>query len=315
MEQDNGSDRLNEADAGSRRRLLATLAITLAIMAVEVAGGLLSNSVALLSDAGHMVTDAFAIALGLTAAHISARPPDARATYGYQRVGLLAALANGILLLAVSGGIVYESLHRLLAPPRIEVPLMLGVAAAGLAGNLAMALVLGSSHEDLNARSVWLHVLGDTLSSAGVVASGMFVYFTGWTFADPITGIAIACVIAWSGVRLVKDTLYVFLNLTPKGYSIDALSDEISRIPGVKGVHDVHLWLIAHERVAFSAHVLVDDQAMSDADPIMRTIERMLAARGVTHSTLQLECVECSDNGLYCGIGLTDKEGGRHRRG
>src|SRR5512137_1641982 len=188
------------------KRLVFTLIVTLAIMAGELIGGYLSNSLALLSDAGHMVTDALAIALGLVAARISKRPSDKNATFGYQRVGLLAALINGLSLLVIAVFIFYESYERLVSPPRIDIPLMLGIAFLGLVGNLVMAFILGHNHEDLNLKSVWLHVLGDTLSSVGVIISGIIIYFTGWTYADPIASVLIGGIIIWGGIRLVRDT-------------------------------------------------------------------------------------------------------------
>lgn len=173
------------------KRLAVTFLVTVLILAGEVVGGFISNSLALLSDAGHMVTDALAIALGLVAARISKKPSDRNATFGYQRVGLLAALINGLSLLVIAVLIFYESYERLSSPPRIDIPVMLGIAALGLVGNLVMVFILGYSHEDLNLKSVWLHILGDTLSSVGVIISGIIIYFTGWTYADPIASVLI----------------------------------------------------------------------------------------------------------------------------
>src|SRR5512139_1921168 len=170
----------------SEKRLFLTLSITLFILLAEVVGGLLSNSLALLSDAGHVLTDAFALGLSLIASRISKRPSDYRATYGYQRVGLLAAVINGLSLLMIAAFIFYESYKRLMSPPQIDVSLMLLIAGFGLAGNLAMALIIGTEHEDLNIRSAWLHVLGDTLSSLGVIISGLIIHFTHWVYADPV---------------------------------------------------------------------------------------------------------------------------------
>ncbi|MFN3534846.1 MAG: cation diffusion facilitator family transporter, partial [Desulfatiglandales bacterium] len=177
------------------KRLILTFIVTLAILAAETIGGYLSNSLALLSDAGHIFMDLLAIGLSLVAARISKRPPDKRATFGYERVGLLAAFVNGLSLLVLAVLILYESYQRLLSPPEINISLMLPVAFLGLAGNLAMAFILGHRHEDFNIRAVWLHILGDTLSSVAVIISGTIIYFTKWIYADPISSLLIGSII------------------------------------------------------------------------------------------------------------------------
>lgn len=285
------------------KRLAVTFVVTVLILAGEVVGGYLSNSLALLSDAGHMVTDALAIALGLVAARISKKPSDRNATFGYQRVGLLAALINGLSLLIIAVLIFYESYERLSSPPRIDIPVMLGIAALGLVGNLVMVFILGYSHEDLNLKSVWLHVLGDTLSSVGVIISGIIIYFTGWTYADPIASVLIGGIIVWGGVRLVRDTISIFLNLTPKGFNVEMLAQKITDMPDVVDIHDVHLWPLAHNHVAFSAHILVNDQTLKEVETTKKNIEEILRENGIDHSTLQIECscVDC-DNNLYCQV-------------
>ena len=294
------------------KRLFLTFLVTMLILTAELVGGYLSNSLALLSDAGHMVTDALAIALGLVAARISRKPSDEYATYGYHRVGLLAALINGLSLLVIAVLIFYESYQRLMSPPHIDIPIMLGVAVLGLVGNIIMAIILGTSHEDLNLKSVWLHVLGDTLSSVGVIISGVIIYFTGWPYADPIAGVLIGGVIIWGGVRLVRDTLSIFLNLTPRGFSVEALTQKIADMPDVTSIHDVHLWPIAHNRIAFSAHILVNDRTLSETETTKKNIEHMLKESGIDHSTLQIECVDCKNNGLYCKIEPAEEDETHH---
>lgn len=294
------------------KRLAIALTVTIFILAGEVVGGYLSNSLALLSDAGHMVTDALAIALGLVAARISRRPADRNSTFGYQRVGLLAALINGLSLLVIAILIFHESYERFLSPPAVDIPVMLGIAVLGLAGNLAMAFILGHSHEDLNVKSVWLHVLGDTLSSVGVIVSGIIIYFTGWIYADPIASVLIGGVIVWGGVRLVRDTVSIFLNLTPKGFDVETLAKKITAMTDVVDIHDIHLWPIAHDNVAFSAHILVDDKTLKEVEETKTKIEEILKEAGVNHSTLQIECscVDCG-NGLYCQV-KADQHGDIH---
>ncbi len=288
------------------KRLSIIFTVTLLILAGELIGGYLANSLALLSDAGHMVTDALAIALGFVASHISKKPSDKYATFGYQRVGVLAALINGVSLLIIAVLIFYESYQRFYSPPEVNIPVMLSIAALGLAGNLVMARILGHGHEDLNVKSVWLHVLGDTLSSVGVIISGIVIYFTGWVHADPLVSVLIGGIIIWGGVRLVKDTVSIFLNLTPKGFNVESLVKKISDMPDVLDVHDVHLWPVAHNHVAFSAHILVDDKTLKEADLTKKKIEAMLKENNVSHSTLQIECtcVDC-DNNTFCRLDNT----------
>jgi cobalt-zinc-cadmium efflux system protein len=295
------------------RRLAITFFVTVLILAGELIGGYLSNSLALLSDAGHMVTDALAIALGFVAAHISKRPSDKNATLGYQRVGVLAALINGLSLLIIAAFIFYEAYERLMVPPSIDIPVMLGIAVLGLAGNLVMAFILGHSHEDLNVKSVWLHVLGDTLSSVGVIISGIIIFFTEWAYADPIASVLIGGIIIWGGIRLVSDTTSIFLNLTPKGFNVEALTKKITDMPDVIDIHHVHLWPVSHNNVAFSAHILVNDQTLSEVEETKKRIEEMLRENGVDHSTLQIECsnVTC-DNNLYCQINHDESDDGHN---
>jgi cobalt-zinc-cadmium efflux system protein len=286
----------------SESRLALSLALTVLILLAEVVGGILSNSLALLSDAGHVLTDTFALGLSMIAARVSRKPSDERATYGYQRVGLLAAVINGISLLAIAGFIFYESYKRFMSPPQIDVSLMLLVAGLGLAGNIVMALIIGTEHEDLNIRSAWLHVLGDTLSSVGVIISGAIIYLTNWMYADPVAGIVIGAVIVAGGVRVVKEATSIFLELTPRGFSVEDIAKKLCAMPEVLGVHDVHLWSVAHKRVAFSAHIWVHDQKLSEVKEIQQKIEGVLTDLGITHILLQFECAECENGSLFCQI-------------
>jgi cobalt-zinc-cadmium efflux system protein len=291
---------MDQRDNG--KSLIISLAITLALFGVEVIGGIISNSLALLSDAGHVLTDALALGLSLVAAHISGKAPDGRATFGYRKVGILAALINGVSLLVIAAFIFVESYQRLLSPPTIHVRSMLIIAVVGLLGNLVMAWILGRKHEDLNVKSAWLHVLGDTLSSVGVIISGIVVALTGWPYADPIAGAVIGIIIVFGGVRLVKETVVIFLDLTPKELSVERLSHGIAGIPGVQGIHDVHLWPVGHKAYAFSAHILVDDQRVSEAEQVKEAVTELLHENGIYHVTLQLEAYECDNNGMFCGV-------------
>lgn len=288
----------------SQRRLALSFYITLAILFAEVVGGFISNSLALLSDAGHVVTDAFALGLSMLAVWVARKPSNLRATFGYQRVGLLVAVINGLSLVGIAFFIFFESYRRFIDPQEINLAVMMPIAAMGLVANVAMALILGHEHEDLNIKSAWLHVMGDMLSSMGVVISGAIVYFTGWLYADPIAGLFIGLIIIAGGMRVVKEALHIFLELVPRGFHVEDIAKEISDLPDVMGIHDVHLWSLSHGTVAFTARVWVHDQKLSGAERIRRSIEDMLKERGINHVIIQLECGECDEKGLYCQIHL-----------
>lgn len=286
----------------TEKRLRLSLAVTVLVLITEVAGGLLSNSLALLSDAGHVLTDTFALGLSIIAARISRRPSNYRATYGYQRVGLLAAIINGVSLLIIAGFIFFEAYKRFVSPPRIDVPLMLIIAVLGFFGNIVIALIIGREHEDLNIKSAWLHVVGDTLSSVGVIASGGIIYFTNWVYADPVASVIIGIVIIVGGIRVVKEATVIFLEMTPGGFNAEEIAKRICDMAEVMGIHDIHIWSLAHKRVAFSAHIWVNDQKLSEVEGTRKKIEKMLADMGVSHIMLQFECAECENGGLYCQI-------------
>jgi cobalt-zinc-cadmium efflux system protein len=276
------------------------------VLAGEVIGGFLANSLALLSDAGHVFTDVFALVISLVAAHIARRPSDYRATYGYQRIGILAALINGLTLVIISVFIFVEAYGRIFSPPSVDAAIMLPVAVAGLLGNVVMARLLGDGHGDLNMRSAWLHVMGDLLTSVGVIIAGLVIKFTGWRLADPVASAIVGIVIIVGGARVIKQALWVFLELSPLGFHPEDISKVICSMEQVLGVHDIHLWSIGHGIPAFSAHVLLSDRRISETDLIRREIESKLSDLGIRHTVLQMECAECTENGLYCQLGASD---------
>jgi cobalt-zinc-cadmium efflux system protein len=286
----------------SQQRLLLSLAVTLVIFAGELVGGFLSHSLSLLSDAGHVLTDAFALGLSLIALLIMKRPSDYRATYGYQRIGLVAALINGVSLVVIALFIFIEAYKRYFAPPEINSSVMLSIAAAGLFGNLIMAWILGHKHHDLNMKSAWLHVLGDTASSVGVIIAGLIIKFTGWMLADTIASVIVGCIIIIGGTNVIKETLWILLDLSPLGFHAEDLAKSIAEIPEVRNVHDVHIWSIGHGIPAFSCHVQVYDQKISEADAIRKEIEHMLEHRGIKHAVIQMECADCYNSEIYCNV-------------
>ncbi|MDA8168944.1 MAG: cation diffusion facilitator family transporter [Nitrospiraceae bacterium] len=289
-------------DHDTEGRLSLSLLITSVFMIGEAAGGLYTNSLALLSDAGHMFTDAFALVLSLIAARISRWDPDRRATFGYQRVGLLAAVINGLSLFVISFVIFFEAYRRFINPPEIKAGLMLVIAVLGLIANIVMAWILRHGHRDLNIKSAWLHVLGDTLSSAGVIISAVVIIFTGWTFADPLTSFLIGFIILFGGARVVSEASRVFLELAPRGFNVEEIAREICAMPEVLGVHDVHLWSLTHGRASFSAHIWVHDASLSSVQAIGEKVKRHLADKGINHVTLEYECAETESKGIFCEL-------------
>ncbi len=288
------------------------IGVTLIVLVGEVVGGLVSNSLALLSDAGHILTDVFALALSLIAVFIGRRPSDYRATYGYQRIGILAALINGSTLVVISVFIFMETYRRFFSPPQINSGVMLVVAAGGLVGNIVMARILGSGHKDLNIKSAWLHVLGDMITSVGVIVAGLLIRYTGWRLADPIASGVVGVVIIIGGSRVIKEALWVFLELSPLDLHAEDISRMICGMEHVLGVHDVHVWSIGHGVPAFSAHVFINDRRVSETDAIRREIEEKLEHLGIRHTVLQMECAECQINGLYCQIGGAEESFHHH---
>ena len=291
-------------DDKSQKRLFLSLLVTIGILFAEVIGGIMSHSLALLSDAGHVLTDAFALGLSLIALLIMKRPSDNRATYGYQRIGLIAALINGASLVVIAIFIFLEAYKRFNSPPEINTSVMLSIAAAGLAGNLIMAWILGHKHADLNMKSAWLHVLGDTISSVGVIVAGLVIKLTGWVLADTIASGIVGVMIVIGGTRVIKETLWILLDLSPVGFHAEDFSTRIAGIPEVRGVHDVHIWSIGHGIPAFSGHVQVHDQKISETDVIRKKIELLLSNGGIKHAVIQMECADCCNNDLYCNVNV-----------
>jgi cobalt-zinc-cadmium efflux system protein len=288
-------------------RLGWSIGVTLIVFVGEVVGGILSNSLALLSDAGHVFTDIFALGLSLMAMHIMRRPSNHRATYGYQRTGLLAALINGCTLVLISVFIFIEAYRRFSMPPEIHTGTMLVVAVAGLAGNVVMMWILGKGHKNLNVKSAWLHVVGDTLTSVGVIIGAVVIRLTGWYLIDPVISIIVGVVIIAGSWPVIKEVLRVLLEMSPLDLHAGEISKMLCGMENVLGVHDVHIWSIGHGIPAFSGHVLVSDAKISETDGIRKEIEEKLSALGIRHTVLQMECAECHTSGLYCQITPNDE--------
>lgn len=278
-------DRDREAEG---RRLRFVLVITGLFVVAEVVGGVISNSLALLADAGHMFTDVGALLLSLVAMRLAMRPPTERRTYGYVRLEILAALLNGATLLVIAGLIFWEAYERLRFPPDVNGPLMLVVATIGLAVNVAGALLLHShAGHSLNMRGAYLHVLGDLLGSVGAITAGLVILLTGWTLADPIISLLIAALILVSAWRLVREATDVLMEAAPSHIDMDRLVAELQEIPDLHDIHDLHVWTVTSGFVALSGHGVIDDPACQLA--VLDQIRDRLAAHGIEHVTFQLE--------------------------
>lgn len=286
---------------GDRAALTAAVALTGVVMLLEVAGGYVSGSLALLSDAGHMLRDILALLLSLGAVIIAERLPTKTRTFGYHRVEVLVAFVNGLLLIVLAGAILWEAAQRLSTPVAVGGTVMGAVGAVGLAANIAVAYIL-HGRDDLNVRSAFLHVLGDTLSSVAVIAAALWIALTGQTFVDPLLSGAIAVVILASSYPLLRETVAVLLQYTPSGLDFDEVVRAIEGVDGVKNVHNVHLWSLCSHINILDAHVVtcVSDCAATGA--IKQEIRRRLLAFDVKYSTLEFETEPCPGCGELCRI-------------
>ena len=270
------------------RALRGALAITLVFMAVEAVGGVLSGSIALLADAGHMLGDAASLGLALFMAFLAQRPATPEKTYGYLRFEILAAVVNGVALFVIAGLIVWHAVQRLAAPREIASGLMLGVATAGLLANLvAMRLLHGGHRHSLNVRGAYLHVLGDLLGSVGTLAAAGIIALTGWTPADPIVSIVIAVLILYSAWRLLRESVDVLLEATPAHIAMRQVEEQIATIPGVEDVHDLHVWTVTSGMIAMTGHAVVPEPGRSQQ--VLTTLRDRMADLGIHHVTMQLE--------------------------
>jgi len=281
------------ATGAQRRRLGVVLGLTLLVLVAEVVGAVLSGSLALLADAGHMATDAAGIALALGAVTLAQRPARGRRTFGWQRIEILAAVVNGLLLIAVAGYVLVEAIRRIGHPPEISSGLMLGVAAVGLVVNLvSLAVLRAGQNESLNIRGAYLEVLGDALGSVAVIVAAVLIATTGWTAADVVASVAIGFLVLPRAWHLLREALDVLLEAAPKDVDLDDVRAHIARVDGVLGVHDLHAWTITSGLPVLSAHVVVSEAALADGHG-GRILDALCACLGehfdMEHCTFQLE--------------------------
>src|SRR4051812_12411672 len=270
------------------------LLLTLGYIVLTVVAGIRAHSLALLSEAGHNVSDFLALALSLGAVYLQARPPNPHKTFGYQRAGVLAAFVNAAALVIIAVLIFYEAWQRLINPAPVHAPLMIAVAAVGVAMNGAIAFFLHRSGNDVNMRSALLHMVGDTFSTAAVILGGWAILATGQSWIDPALSFGIGALILWSSLGIIRETLNILLEGTPRGMEVARISDAIGAIDGVNDVHDLHVWSLGSETHALSCHISIADIPPSASERILREVKEELRRRfQIIHTTIQFEHVVC----------------------
>ncbi|WP_054861359.1 MULTISPECIES: cation diffusion facilitator family transporter [Gracilibacillus] len=279
----------------NKKALMLSFFIIFGYMIVEIIGGLLTNSLALLSDAGHMFSDAFALGLSLFAFKLSERMASPSKTFGYKRFEIVAAFINGITLIAISVYIFWEAYHRFLEPPTVS-PTMLWIAIVGFVVNIVVALILmlsGDTEDNLNMKSAFLHVLGDLLGSVGAIVAGVLILFFDWYLADPIASILVAILILISGFRVTKDSIHILMEGTPINVSFEKVENSLVKIDGVISIHDLHLWTITSNFPAFSCHMIVEREV--NRDELLKKASKILHDQfGIHHSTIQIEGIDAN---------------------
>lgn len=283
------------------RTLWITLMLTLFFTIVEVAGGLLSNSLALLSDSAHMVSDVLALSLSLTASYMATRNPNGKYTFGFLRFEIIASFLNGLALAVISIGIFIEGINRIIRPQNVDMPLMLSIATVGLVVNIILTIILNRSsqeEENLNIKSALWHFIGDLLSSIGIIASSVLIHFTGYHIFDPIISMVIGGIIFYGGAKIIRESYLVLMESVPDKFNLDSIRQDIGRVAGVKDVHDLHLWTVSTNHYSLTAHVFICEEVQPFE--VIEAINRILNEKyGIEHSTVQTEHPAIHDHGEY----------------
>lgn len=288
------------ATRSNQTRLTIALCLAATYMVAEIFGGLLTGSLALLADAGHMLSDVAALALSLVAMRIAQRPATPNRTYGYLRTEILAALVQGVLLVAVSVFIFMEAIERLQAPREVLGGPMLVIAGGGLAVNLiGLAILNAGRHDNLNVRGAWLHVMSDALGSLGAIFAGIAIYIAGWHWADPVASLLIGLLVIYSSLSLLREAVDVLMEAAPAHIDVDKVRTAIAELPGVQAVHDLHVWTITSGMVSLSGHVVAKDG--SDTGSLLQLVcDRLHQRFGIDHSTIQIEPENFQEPGEIC---------------
>lgn len=301
---------MSNIDQNISRRLIFAITLAAITLVAEVIGGIWSNSLALLSDAGHVFLDLFALILSLAAIRLAAQPPGERHSYGWHRAEVLASLINGLTVLLMAVGILFEGSKRLISPEAVQTTPMLVIAVLGLIANLLAAKALhGHSQDDLNVKSAFLHVLGDAVASVGVIAGAILMHYTGWYQVDPIISIAIGLLILAGAGRVLLEAVHILMEGVPRGMSVEQVATKIRGIEGVLDVHHLNIWTVCSHIFALSAHVEIDPEYEGLRSRLLHTIEHELQhSFHITHTTIQFDCSTCSGGPLIKELNHTERQ-------
>ncbi len=285
-------------------RLVWALALTLGFVLVEAGAGLFANSLALLTDAAHNLTDVIALALTWYAVRLTLQPSNSQKTYGYHRAGILVALLNSTTLVIISIGIFYDAYRRFMNPPAVKADVMVIVGLLAVLVNAGTAwLVQRGSEHDLNLRSAFIHLMSDVLSTIGAVIAGVIIYFTGADWLDPLVSVLIGVLILYNAWGIVREAVDILLEATPRDLDMELMVRDIREVDGVLGVHDLHVWSLTQNLRTMSAHILTEDVSISRGAAIQGRVNELVSNRyNIAHATLQLECVDCTPDALYCDL-------------
>ncbi len=285
-------------------RLALSLGLTALFVVVEASAGFFANSLALLTDAAHNLTDVIALGISWYAVSLATRPSNSQKTYGYHRAGILAALVNSTTLVLISLGVFYEAYRRFLSPPEVKSQVLIVVGIIAVVVNLVTALLVHrGSDRDLNLRSVFIHLMGDVLSTVGAVIAGVIIYFARANWLDPFVSVLIGFLILWNAWGILRETVSILLESTPRDVDVSVMVRDMLKIKGVLGVHDLHVWSLTQNLRTMSAHILTNDVSISAGADIQRQVNELVFKRyNIAHATLQLECQDCDPDSLYCDL-------------
>jgi len=302
---------------GNKRVLLVSFLIITTYMIIEAIGGLLTNSLALLADAGHMLSDAVSLGIALLAFKFGEKAADYNKTFGYKRFEILAAVLNGVTLIVIALFIFYEAIRRFQNPPEVASTGMLIIAIIGLLVNLLVAWIMmrgGDVEENLNMRGAYLHVISDMLGSIGAVAAALLMMFFGWGWADPLASVIVAALVLRSGYQVTRAGLHVLMEGTPKNVDVDEVIGVVQRKDGIQGIHDLHIWTITSGLNALSCHAVVDDDmSVAESEALLREIEKDLEKQNIHHVTIQLETsAHLHDTSILCNVQAEETDPHHH---
>jgi cobalt-zinc-cadmium efflux system protein len=298
------------------RRLILSIIVTAAFVIGEAIAGYFAHSLALLSDAGHNFSDGLALVFSWYGIWMARKPSTAKRTFGHHRVGILAALVNSVSLVVIALLIFWEAFFRLRHPEPVRSTPMIIVALVAVLMNTLISLWLrNAARKDLNVRSAYMHMLGDAVSAAGVVAAGVVVALTGASIADPLVSILIGVLILWSSWSILKESVNVLLEAIPKGLNMDAVEQAISGVAGVEAVHDLHVWTVGSGIIACSCHITVEEQSVRSGQNVLRAVaEELEHDFGITHTTIQVEAEGCEENDMYCLMKIAEQRSGHKHK-